>query len=135
MVQGTDDRADVQHRLDALETAAGVVDPILDVTGDNGWTTIRAVGVVYSTFDRTYWLSLQIAGTTDATNQVNLTIADILFKNVDSYLQAGVVVRDDMKPAGCVAFPNTNKLQINSDVQSQSWYISGYFELDINPDI
>jgi len=115
----------------------------LTVTASN-WTTIRAIGIPYTTLDGSWHLRFNIAGTFAGAGNNNITgvtIADVVFKNVANYKQAVAVTFNGVQSvvmAGLNSYADLNTGTIgaiwNTSVSPNgNWGFSGDVELESKP--
>lgn len=108
----------------------------LTVSGTN-WTTTRAVGIAYADSLGSWRLRLNITGSISSpTNDINLTITGVTFKNVSGFDQSlsfsiASGTSDDLKSS--YAIPNTSTVRIRGGNTISGGEISGDVELDSEP--
>lgn len=104
----------------------------LTVTGNNGWTTGNAIGIVHITGSQ-WWIEFQITGTTSSTNSVDITLSGTVG---DSSLARQAVVA-----VGAITTSATNTAQLRQvtnaieirGTASSAWYVSGLLFLNGKP--
>ncbi len=104
----------------------------LTVAGTN-WTSSRAVGIYYLTYDGAHRLRINVHGTTSAaTGSLSLTIDGIVFKTGPT--QALAVKAASANYANGRANNSTNIMSIISGTTTTDFSIAGDVEIDAKPD-
>jgi hypothetical protein len=104
----------------------------LTVTGDNSWSTIRAVATISKMGGGQYKMNFIIVGSSSSVSSINLTISGVVFKNVSSYNQ-GL----SGESAGQTLFgrvnPNAATMTVGAPSNTSVWRMFGDVELESKP--
>jgi hypothetical protein len=110
----------------------------LTVSGQAGWTTVRAVGIPYLTSDSGWRLKFNIIGTLTAASSItSLAVTGVTFKDASSTAYQAVTAYDisagNLTTTMARTDPGTNEFNIQFSGNSTQMIISGDVELDSKP--
>lgn len=109
----------------------------LTVTGDNSWSTTRAVGIPYFVYDtsgnKAWRLKFNISGTVTSNSNTTLALLGIVFKTVSGG-QAGSLMDAGYTTGGTAQCGSgSNNIAIRAETASTIFVVSGDVELDSKP--
>jgi len=105
----------------------------LTVTGNNSWSTTRAVGIKYQTLDGTWRLRFNIVGGISSASSGYVEISGIKGKNVSAYYQSVSVASDSNVRGSGFMYPNQGRIDYNVSSSVTNISISGDIELNEEP--
>lgn len=109
----------------------------LSVSGNNSWSTVRAIGTIYKTNNGIWRLRFNIVGNSSSVNYMTIILSNIVFKNIAGFEQAVAAnQRSNTKYAyGQYCTPNTSNITCHLNITNTSWTFSGDLELNAKPSI
>ncbi len=106
----------------------------LIVTGDNSWSTLRAVGFPYKTRNNMWRLVFNIVGTCTTNTNLSLVVSSVTWKATGGVGQAAAYMDAGYGTGGSVQCSSGNgNISIRMQTSSTAAAMAGDLELDSRP--